>query len=69
MTVPEPVPVMVPVRVYWSLWKVAVTDLLAVMVTIQVPVPEQAPDQPAKVEPASGLAVKTTEVPELYVSE
>ena len=45
---PEPVPVMVPVRVYWSLWKVAVTDLLAVMVTIQVPVPEQAPDQPAK---------------------
>ena len=49
--------------------KVAVTFLLASIVTIQLPVPEQAPDQPAKVEPEAGLAVKVTEVPEVYDSE
>jgi len=35
-----------------------------VMLTVQVPVPEQTPDQPEKVEPEAGEAVKVTEVPE-----
>ena len=43
--------------------KVAVTDLAAFMVTWQEPVPEQAPLQPVKVEPAAGAAVRVTTVP------
>ena len=49
--------------------KVTVTLFAASIVTTQLPVPEQAPDQPAKVESAEGEAVKVTEVPEAYVSE
>jgi hypothetical protein len=46
--------------------KVAVTVLLEVSVTAQVPVPEQPPpDQPAKVEPAVALADRVTLVPKL----
>ena len=45
--------------------KVAVTFLLASMVTVQVPVAlVHAPDQPVKVELASATAVKVTDVPE-----
>ncbi|HEV8098072.1 MAG TPA: hypothetical protein VGP56_02930 [Gaiellaceae bacterium] len=41
--------------------KVAVTDCSAFMVTVQVPVPVQPPpDQPAKLEPEAGEAVKVT---------
>src|SRR5262249_18661986 len=43
--------------------KVAATDWALLRVTSQTPVPEQAPDQPAKVEPPSGLAVSVTFVP------
>jgi len=32
-------------------------------VTTQAAVPVQAPDQPAKVEVASGVAIKVTDVP------
>lgn len=32
-------------------------------VTVHVPVPEQPPLQPVKVEPAAGVAVKATAVP------
>ena len=39
------------------------TDRAAVMATLQVPVPEQAPLQPAKVEPPAGEAVSVTLVP------
>jgi hypothetical protein len=44
--------------------KVAVTDRLAFMVTLQPPVPEQAPPQPVKVEFVDGVAVRETTVPE-----
>ena len=42
---------------------VAVTDLASVIVITQLPVPLQAPDQPAKSEPAAGVAVSVTIVP------
>jgi hypothetical protein len=41
----------------------AVTDVLAFRVTVQVPFPEHAPDQPLKVVRAAGAAVSTTVVP------
>ena len=41
----------------------AFTVCAALMVTMQLPVPlHPAPDQPAKVEPAAGLAVNVTNV-------
>ena len=43
--------------------KVAVTAALPVNVTLQAPVPVQAPDQPANVELAFGVAVSVTMVP------
>jgi hypothetical protein len=46
------------------LLKLATTDRLVVMVTLQSPVPEQAPLQPSKVEPEVGVAVRVTAVPE-----
>jgi hypothetical protein len=45
--------------------KAAVADFAAFIVTEHDPVPEHAPDQPAKVELASGAAVSVTAVPEL----
>jgi hypothetical protein len=42
---------------------VAVTEVLAVRFTAQVPVPVQAPDQPANAEPVLGVAVSVTDVP------
>ena len=46
--------------------KVAVTEVLKLIVTVQVgDVPEQPPDHPVKVEPVAGLAVKVTTVPAL----
>ena len=43
--------------------KAAVTDVLASTVTLQAPVPEQAPDQPANVEPAAAAALSVMDVP------
>jgi hypothetical protein len=40
--------------------KVAVTAWSVLIVTVQVPVPEQAPDHPANVEPVAGFAVRVT---------
>jgi hypothetical protein len=42
---------------------VAVTEALLVNVMLQVPVPVQAPDQPANVELLFGAAVSVTVVP------
>ena len=66
VTVPLPVPDLVTLSVYWgggSKLKVAVADLLVSMVREQLPVPEQAPDQPAKVDPEAGEALRVTAVP------
>jgi hypothetical protein len=41
----------------------AFTDLAALTVTTQAPVPVHAPVQPAKLDPAAAVAVKVTEVP------
>ena len=38
----------------------AVTLVAAVRVTLQAPVPVQAPDQPVKLDPAAGVAVNVT---------
>ena len=40
-----------------------------VIVITQLPVPEQAPDQPVNVDPGEGDAVNVTAVPSGYVSE
>jgi hypothetical protein len=42
---------------------VAVTEVLVVRFTMQVPVPLHAPDQPANVAPVLGVAVSVTGVP------
>ena len=42
---------------------VAVTAWFEFIVTVQVPVPEQAPDHPANVEPVFDVAVNVTTVP------
>ena len=44
------------------------TDLAALMVTWQEPVPVQAPLQPAKAEPAAGAWLRVTTVPELKLA-
>ena len=43
--------------------KLPETVLSAFIVSAQEPVPEQAPVQPAKVEPAAGFALRVTAVP------
>ena len=48
-----------------TILKVAVTLLAADIVTVQLPVPEQEPLQPPKVEPEAADAVNLTLVPEL----
>ncbi len=63
VTVPEPVPLFVTDTVTGVAVNDAVTEVAALMVTAQLPVPEQAPPQPAKAEPAAGEAVRVTAVP------
>ena len=63
LTVPLPVPDLLTDKENVCTLKVAVTEVAAFIVTEQVPVPEQAPLQPAKVEPPAGAAVSVTTVP------
>ncbi len=44
--------------------KLAITDWLVLIVSTHGPVPEQGPDQPAKAELLSGVAVRVTRVPD-----
>ena len=61
VTVPKLAPSLMTDRRYLFSVKVAVTDLAALMVTTQAPVPEQpAPVQPVKVEPVACAAVNVT---------
>lgn len=64
--VPLPFPVFVTLSRCCTLLKMAVTFLASSMVTVQVPVPLQAPVHPAKEDPASGVAVKETTWPLEY---
>jgi|SRR5689334_1675093 len=65
VTVPVPPPTLVTVRVEGTALNVAVTDLLALIATTQVPVPlHPLPLQPAKVDPDAGAAVNVTVVPD-----
>jgi hypothetical protein len=63
VTAPLPVPARVTVKVVTDLLNEAVTELFALSVTVQVAMPLHVPDHPAKVEPASGVAVSVTTVP------
>jgi hypothetical protein len=64
VTVPVPVPAFVTVKVkLFVAANVAVTEVAAVTVTTQVPVPEQGAPQPVNVEPVAGVAVSVTCVP------
>jgi hypothetical protein len=66
VTVPVPVPAFVTVSASMATLaglNVAVTEALAVKVIAHEPVPEHAPDQPAKVDPALGVAVSVTATP------
>jgi len=51
-----------------ELLNVPVTVAAAVSFTVQEPVPEQAPDQPANVEPLAGAALRVMEVPSLKLA-
>lgn len=63
LTVPVPVPARVTLKAKVTVLNVAVTDFAALMVSEQIPVPVQAPLQPAKADPADAAAVKVTTVP------
>src|SRR5687768_4226696 len=63
VTVPLPVPARETVSAKVFFVKVADTDFAASMVTLQAPVPLQAPVQPANEEVASAAAVSATELP------
>jgi hypothetical protein len=49
--------------------KFAVTETSAFMVTMHVPVPEQAPPQPVKFEVDIGATISVTEVPGAKLAE
>lgn len=63
LTVPPPVPARMTVSANGVALKVAVTFAAALIVTTHAPEPVHAPDQPAKLEAPSGVAVSVTTVP------
>ena len=64
VTGPLPVPALPTVKMGPAWLKWALTPLAAVMLTTQVEVPLQAPDQPANTDPLLAVAVNVTLVPE-----
>ena len=66
-TLPFPVPASVTPKV-GEVLKLAMTDVSCVTVTLQAPVPLQAPDHPAKKELVAGEAVSVTCVPLLKLA-
>ena len=67
VTVPVPVPALLTLSVKLLVvvvLKVAVTERAELMVTLQEPLPEHAPPQPAKLDPDAAAAVRVTTVPE-----
>lgn len=63
VTVPVPVPAVETVSGKVEILNVAVTDSADVIVTTQLPVPLQAPLQPANTDPLVGTSVSVTTVP------
>ena len=64
LIVPAPEPDLLTVSVVCANLKLAVTVCAALNVTVQVlVVPAHAPDQPSKLEPAAGVAVRVISVP------
>jgi hypothetical protein len=63
VTVPVPVPDVVTVNWFVLAMVLNVADTLALPVTVQGPLPEQAPPQLTNDEPAAAAAFKATEVP------
>jgi hypothetical protein len=61
--VPVPAPDLVTVTMTDCSANVAETDAAAFIVTVQAPLPKQAPLHPVKPDPASGVTVKLTTVP------
>src|SRR6266516_3012940 len=57
--VPEPLPALVAVKVLFDS-NLAVAVRSPLMIRLHVPVPEQLPDQPVKLEPAAAVAVRVT---------
>jgi hypothetical protein len=70
VTVPIPAPSFVTVNegVGFGM-NVAVTDLAASIGTLHAYRPEQAPDQPAKIESAAGVTLRTTSEPKVKLAE
>jgi hypothetical protein len=68
LTVPFPAPAAETVTGNAVGMKLALTDCDELIVTEQAPVPEQAPPQPLKTEPAAAVGVRVTIVPWLKVS-
>ena len=70
---PDPVPesesVTVSVKLGGGKLNVAVTAAAAFIVITQLPVPLQAPPQPANTDPLAGVAVKVTTVPPVKLDE
>jgi len=60
VTVPVPFPPRVTVSDDVPILKVAVTEVAAVIFTVQDPVPLHAPPHPANTEPEAGVAVSVT---------
>src|SRR5262245_20453980 len=67
---PVPPPALPTVNAKERSAKVAVTEVAAPRRTVHVPVPEQPPPlQPVNAEPAAGVAVSATEMPEEKLAE